>query len=31
VDLPAGRVVLSSVPLDDGRLPADAAAWVVAE
>jgi alpha-glucosidase len=32
VELPAGRVVLSSVPLDDDRrLPGDAAAWVVSD
>jgi alpha-glucosidase len=31
VRLPAGRVVLSSVPVDDGALPADAAAWLVAD
>ncbi|WP_159616115.1 glycoside hydrolase family 13 protein [Arthrobacter zhaoguopingii] len=30
VDLPAGRVVVSSAPLVDGRLPADTTAWVVA-
>jgi alpha-glucosidase len=28
IDLPAGQVLLSSVPLEDGRLPTDAAAWV---
>jgi alpha-glucosidase len=28
VDLPAGEVLMSSTPLDDGRLPTDAAAWV---
>ncbi len=28
VPLPAGRVVLSSGPLPDGRLPADTAAWL---
>ena len=28
VPLPAGRVLLSSVPLEHGRLPGDAAAWV---
>jgi alpha-glucosidase len=27
-DLPAGEVLLSSGPLEDGRLPADTAAWV---
>jgi alpha-glucosidase len=27
--LPAGRVVVSSAPLDDGLLPAEATAWVV--
>ncbi|MBJ2119508.1 alpha-amylase [Arthrobacter sp. MSA 4-2] len=31
VDLPAGRVVVSSAPLADGKLPADTTAWVVAE
>ncbi|WP_159802755.1 glycoside hydrolase family 13 protein [Arthrobacter zhaoguopingii] len=30
VDLPAGRVVVSSAPLVDGKLPADTTAWVVA-
>ena len=29
IDLPEGTVILSSVPIEDGRLPADAAAWVV--
>ncbi|OBB56018.1 alpha-amylase [Mycobacterium sp. 852013-51886_SCH5428379] len=29
VPLPAGRVLLASAALDDGRLPADAAAWIV--
>jgi alpha-glucosidase len=28
IELPVGRVLLSSVPLDDDRLPTDAAAWV---
>jgi alpha-glucosidase len=29
-ELPAGgRVLLSSVPLEDGRLPPDAAVWLV--
>ena len=28
IDMPAGRVVLSSVPLDGGKLPTDATAWV---
>jgi alpha-glucosidase len=28
VELPAGSVLLSSVPLEDGLLPPDAAAWV---
>ena len=28
IELPPGEVLLSSVPLDDGRLPTDAAAWV---
>jgi alpha-glucosidase len=29
VDLPAGAaVLLSSVPLDEGRLPADTAVWL---
>jgi alpha-glucosidase len=28
VALPAGRVLLSSVPLEQGRLPGDAAAWL---
>jgi alpha-glucosidase len=28
VDLPAGEVVLSSVPLAEGRLPGDAAVWL---
>ncbi|MGZ4429737.1 MAG: glycoside hydrolase family 13 protein [Nocardioidaceae bacterium] len=30
VDLPDGEVVLTSGPLEDGRLPADTTAWVVA-
>jgi alpha-glucosidase len=29
VRLPAGDVVLTSGPLDGGRLPADTAAWLV--
>ena len=29
VDLPAGEVLVASTPLDGGRLPADAAVWVV--
>lgn len=29
VDLPAGRVLLSSSPLEDGKLPADTTAWLV--
>jgi len=29
VELPAGTVVLSSVPLVDGALPAEATAWLV--
>jgi alpha-glucosidase len=29
VPLPAGRVLLASAALEDGRLPADAAAWIV--
>jgi alpha-glucosidase len=28
VQLPAGTVLITSGPLDDGRLPADSAAWV---
>jgi alpha-glucosidase len=28
VDLPAGEVLLASVPLVDGRLPGDAAVWL---
>ena len=28
IELPPGEVLLSSVPLDDGRLPTDAAGWV---
>jgi glycosidase len=28
IDLPSGEVLLTSAPLDDGRLPTDAAAWV---
>ncbi|MGZ4601870.1 MAG: DUF3459 domain-containing protein, partial [Oryzihumus sp.] len=28
VALPAGQVLLASAPLEDGRLPADATAWV---
>ena len=31
VPLPAGDVLLTSAPLDEGRLPADAAAWVRAQ
>jgi alpha-glucosidase len=31
VELPAGNVILSSVPLDDGRLPRDATAWIGAD
>jgi alpha-glucosidase len=29
VPLPPGEVLLTSDPLDAGRLPADAAAWIV--
>ena len=29
VELPPGTVVLASAPLDAGRLPPDATAWVV--
>jgi alpha-glucosidase len=29
VDLPEGRVLLTSSPLEDGRLPADTTAWLV--
>ncbi|MFN8630325.1 MAG: DUF3459 domain-containing protein [Chloroflexota bacterium] len=29
VPLPAGDVLLSSLPLEDGRLPAEAAAWIL--
>ena len=29
VELPSGRLLLASAELDDGRLPADAAAWIV--
>ena len=28
VDVPAGRVLLSSIPLEDGQLPPDATAWL---
>jgi alpha-glucosidase len=28
IELPPGEVLLSSVPLEDGKLPSDAAAWV---
>lgn len=31
VDLPDGTVVLSSADLDDGRLPAEATAWLLLE
>jgi alpha-glucosidase len=31
VPLPAGDVLLASAPLDGGRLPPDAAAWVLSE
>ncbi|MCU1634448.1 MAG: hypothetical protein JWM61_3100, partial [Micrococcaceae bacterium] len=29
VDLPAGTVLLSSSPLEDGRLPAGTTVWLV--
>jgi alpha-glucosidase len=28
VDLPAGNVLVSSAPLEDGKLPANTTAWI---